>query len=154
MRLSLTAVASARAAQIQKYLPPTSGGHITAHRLVTSFNDPKTNPGAVLQHKPLPTTEKRRAPGRRPGNNIAFNDECCNYSSSSLWVELRSVVWYTLVSGPAALPLTRRYAPTAASPCRVNSDRVQRRLRCFSRVWLCSYHVKFPGVAEIFYEHP
>ncbi|PYZ03789.1 hypothetical protein DNK73_29470 [Klebsiella pneumoniae] len=40
------------------------------------------------------------------------------------------------------------------SPCRVHSDRVQRRLRCFSRVWLCSYHVKFPGVAEIFYEHP
>jgi hypothetical protein len=28
MRPSLTAVASARAAQIQKYLPPTSGGHI------------------------------------------------------------------------------------------------------------------------------
>ncbi|PLH33160.1 hypothetical protein CSC93_01005 [Klebsiella pneumoniae] len=51
-------------------------------------------------------------------------------------------------------PLTRRYAPTAASPCRVNSDRVQRRLRCFSRVWLCSYHVKFPGVAEIVDEHP
>ncbi|MHO11150.1 hypothetical protein D9G01_20550 [Escherichia coli] len=40
------------------------------------------------------------------------------------------------------------------SPCRVHSDRVQRRLRCFSRVWLCSYHVKFPGVAEIVDEHP
>jgi hypothetical protein len=24
----------------------------------------------------------------------------------------------------------------------------------FSRVWLCSYHVKFPGVAEIVDEHP
>ncbi|MBX4626418.1 hypothetical protein CF028_24655 [Klebsiella pneumoniae] len=35
-----------------------------------------------------------------------------------------------------------------------HSDRVQRRLRCFERVWLCSHRVKFPGVAEIFYEHP
>ena len=52
---------------------------------------------------PLPTTEKRRRPRPKAGEDIAFNDGCCNYSSSSLWVELRSVVWYTLVSGPAAL---------------------------------------------------
>ncbi|EPK2641013.1 hypothetical protein MEE50_005526, partial [Klebsiella pneumoniae] len=51
---------------------------------------------------PLPTTEKRRRPRPKAGSSVAFNDGCCNYSSSSLSVELRSVVWYTLVSGPAA----------------------------------------------------
>ncbi|RNT45461.1 hypothetical protein B9473_011005 [Klebsiella quasipneumoniae subsp. quasipneumoniae] len=40
------------------------------------------------------------------------------------------------------------------SPCRDHSGRVQRRLRCFERVCLCSYRVKFPGVAEITEEHP
>nr|QJX11626.1 hypothetical protein [Klebsiella pneumoniae]QJX12659.1 hypothetical protein [Klebsiella pneumoniae] len=51
---------------------------------------------------PSPPLKSAAAPGRRPGNTIAFNDGCCNYSSSLLWVELRSVVRYTLVSGPAA----------------------------------------------------
>ncbi|HBY9792981.1 TPA: hypothetical protein MJA78_25685 [Klebsiella pneumoniae] len=51
-------------------------------------------------------------------------------------------------------PLTRRYAPTAAKPCRDHSDGVQRRLRCFKRLWLCSYRVKFPDIAEITEEHP
>ncbi|EIW9109610.1 hypothetical protein A8C28_27195 [Klebsiella pneumoniae] len=40
------------------------------------------------------------------------------------------------------------------SPCRNHSDRVQKRLSRFQRIWLCSYHVKFPGVAELIEEHP
>ncbi len=51
---------------------------------------------------PSPPLKSAAAPGRRPGNTIAFNDGCCNYFSSSLWVELRAVLWYTLVSGPSA----------------------------------------------------
>ena len=37
---------------------------------------------------------------------------------------------------------------------RDQSDLAQRRLWRFKRVWLCSYRVKFPGVAEITEEHP
>ncbi|EIW8705963.1 hypothetical protein B5D01_25305 [Klebsiella pneumoniae] len=40
------------------------------------------------------------------------------------------------------------------SPCRVHSDRVQKHLYRIKWVWLNNYRVKFPGVAEIFYEHP
>ncbi|MFQ1678174.1 hypothetical protein ACJWP5_29070, partial [Klebsiella pneumoniae] len=55
----------------------------------------------VIHHKnrrrfagqvPLPTTEKRRRPRPKAGSSVAFNDGCCNYSSSSLWVVLWSVV--------------------------------------------------------------
>lgn len=41
--------------------------------------------GAGLPAKcPSPPLKSAAAPGRRPGNTIAFNDGCCNYSSSSL----------------------------------------------------------------------
>ncbi|MBW5910733.1 hypothetical protein CFM98_23740 [Klebsiella pneumoniae] len=40
------------------------------------------------------------------------------------------------------------------SPCRDHSDRVQTLLRRFQRVWLGSYRVKFPDIAEITEEHP
>lgn len=43
---------------------------------------------------------------------------------------LRLVQLYTLVSGPYG-PLTRSYAPAAATPCRDHSDRAKRVLmRC------------------------
>ena len=108
-----------------------AAGISPASSLVTSFNESselKTSavqsPQAPLRqqfgpvhschHKAQPTTEKRRRPRPKAGSDVAFNDGCCNYSSSSLLVVPRWVLGYTLVSASTAL--TRRYSPSSGKP--------------------------------------
>ncbi|ECY4608604.1 replication protein [Salmonella enterica subsp. enterica serovar Typhimurium] len=56
----------------QRYLPPHYGGQKTS---ISSYNIqfiyPKISAHPTIQ--PLPTTEKRRRPRPKAGNNIAFN---------------------------------------------------------------------------------
>ena len=89
-------------------------------------------PCTAVTTEPEPTTEKRPRPRPKAGSDVAFNDECCNYRFESLSVVLLYVLVYTPVGGPHG-PLTRRYAPTAAKPCRDHSDGAQRLLCRFKR---------------------
>ncbi|EAO6910659.1 replication protein [Salmonella enterica] len=87
------------------HLPPQAAGPDRSQFSYNMQKQPPEKPRSSAELKPQSPpliTEKRGRPRPKGGNNIAFNDGCCNYSSSSLWVELRSVVWYTLVSGPVA----------------------------------------------------
>lgn len=59
----------------------------------------------------------------------------------------------TPVSGPNG-PLTRRYAPTAATPCLDHSDSAQRHYIAFSRSGLAATVLSSIPAAESFNEHP
>ena len=77
--------------------------------------------------EPLPTTEKRRRPGRRPGTtSLLMLDDVTKLLSSCKWFWLE-VSHNTPVSGPDGPP-TRRYAPAAALPCRDHSDSAHQHL--------------------------
>ena len=59
----------------------------------------------------------------------------------------------TPVSGPDG-PLTRRYAPTAATPCRDHSDGAQGIYIAFSGSGLAATVLSSVNIADSFDEHP
>ncbi len=99
------------------HLPPQAAGPDQSHFSYNTQKQPPEKPRTSAELKPQSPsliTEKRRRPGPKGRNRVAFNYECCNYIiiAASL---LAGRTEYTLVSGPDG-PLTRRYAPTAGKP--------------------------------------
>ena len=85
--------------------------------------------------KHLTHPEKRRALRAKGLEQSGFKMDSVTKNQVAARIIAISLV-YTLVSGPYG-PLTRSYAPAAATPCRDHSDRVKKVLiRCYW-VWLC-----------------
>ena len=84
------------------HLPLQAAGLDRSHFSYNTQIQPPEKPWSNAElktTKPTPRTEKRFAPARRAGNNIAFNYECCNYIFIAVSL-LAGSPQYTLVSGP------------------------------------------------------
>ncbi|TGD51749.1 hypothetical protein DXT69_21060 [Escherichia coli] len=99
------------------HLPPQAAGPDRSHFSYNTQIQPPGKPQSRAELKPQSPsliTEKRRRPGPKGRNRVAFNYECCNYIIIAVSL-LAGSSQYTLVSGPHG-PLTRRYAPTSGKP--------------------------------------
>ncbi|EGD7832497.1 replication protein [Escherichia coli] len=76
------------------HLPPQAAGPNRSHFSYNTQTQPPEKPLSCAELKPQSPsliTEKRRRPGPKGRNRVAFNYECCNYTPSWLlvfWLEV------------------------------------------------------------------
>ncbi|EEW2361395.1 replication protein [Escherichia coli] len=71
------------------HLPPQAAGPDRSHFSYNTQKQPPEKPRSSAEPKPQSPsliTEKRPRPGPKGRNRVAFNYECCNYTSSLLSV--------------------------------------------------------------------
>lgn len=104
---------------------PAKAGHVAESNCSITVNHCGQNtssPASATNNSP--PTAKPPPPRPKAGNSSGFEMGVVTNNRVAEG-SVAGALDYTLVSGPKG-PLTRRYAPAAATPCRAHSDRAKR----------------------------